>query len=139
MRRLVRRIRAPRTGWIVVALIAVALTASAQVSLEASEVVGKWAGTLHAAGRSPATVEVEFRPDGAFEGESNGTRSDEEVSYEGRWRVEGRTIRVDFTAEGADKESEVSWRLKRNDGELTGVAVRRLGRLRYDVRLRRVR
>ena len=61
------RLRLFRAGWMVCASIAVVATASAQGSLEAAQVVGNWLGTLQAAGRSPASVEVEFKPDGAFE------------------------------------------------------------------------
>jgi len=127
-----------RAGWITCALIAVAMTAAAQENLDAKRVVGKWTGTLRAAGRSPASVEIEFKPDGAFEGGSNAAQADE-VSYTGRWKVDGKTILVDFTAEGSEEESEVSWTLQQDGAELRGGALRRLGMLRYDVSLRRVR
>jgi len=138
MTRIVKRLRLFRAGWSVYALIAVAVTASAQESFDAKRVVGKWVGTLEAAGRSPASVEVEFKPDGAFEGESDAARADE-VSYAGRWKADGKTILIDFTAEGPARKSKESWTLKRNGGKLNGRAVRQLGMLRYHVTLRRVK
>jgi len=53
--------------------------------------------------------------------------------------VDGNTIPIGFTAEGPEEESEVSWTLKRNGGELSGRAVRQLGKFRYEVILRRVK
>jgi len=138
MKRVVTRLRLFRAGWIVCGLIAVAVTASAQESLHAMQVVGKWVGTLQAAGRSPASVEVEFKPDGAFDGGSNAGQADE-VSFVGRWKADGNTIRLDFTAEGPEEKSEVSWTLKRNGGELSGRAIRQLGKFQYEVTLRRVK
>lgn len=134
----VTRLRLFRAGWIVCALMAVALMASAEGTHDARQVVGKWLGTLQAPGRSPASVEVEFKPDGAFEGRSNAGQADE-VSFTGRWRADGNAIRIEFTAEGSERESEVSWTLKRNGGELSGRAVRQLGKLRYEVTLTRMK
>lgn len=130
------RLRVFRGRWIACALIAAAVTASAQENLDEKGIVGTWVGTLHAAGRSPASVEVDFEPDGAFAGGSNAAQADE-VFYAGRWKVDGSTIRVDFTAEGSEEESEVSWTLRQDGDELRGRALRQLGMLRYDVRLRR--
>jgi len=132
------RLRLFRAGWIVCALMALAPTASAEGSRAAKQIVGKWAGTLQAAGRSPASVEVEFKPDGAFEGTSNAGQ-DDEVSFTGRWKADGNAIRIEFTAEGPERESEVSWRLKRDGGDLSGRAVRQLGKLRYEVTLTRTK
>src|SRR5512134_1254960 len=114
----VTRLRLFHAGWIVCALMAAALAASAEGSRDARQIVGKWVGTLQAAGRSPASVEVEFKPDGAFEGRSNAGQADE-VIFTGRWKADGNTIRIEFNAEGSERESEVSWTLKRNGGELS--------------------
>jgi len=134
MKRVVTPPRLVAAGWIVCALVAVAVTVSAQWSFDAKQVAGKWVGTLQAAGRSSAEVQVEFKSDGVFEGTSNAGQADE-VSYEGRWKIDGTTIHVEFTAEGSERESEVTWKLKRNGSELSGSAVRRLGKFRYDVTL----
>jgi len=61
------------------------------------------------------------------------------VSFTGRWKADGNAIRIEFTAEGPERESEVSWRLKRDGGDLSGRAVRQLGKLRYEVTLTRTK
>jgi uncharacterized protein (TIGR03066 family) len=138
MKGVVTGLRLFRAGWIVCTLVAVAVTASAQESLDAKQIVGKWVGTLRAVGQPPATAEVEFKPDGAFEGGSNSGQSGQ-VSYAGRWKVDGKTILVDYIADGSRGKAEVSWTLKANGEELSGAGYRMIGNVRFDVNLKRVK
>jgi uncharacterized protein (TIGR03066 family) len=119
-------------------LIAVVVTASAQETVDAKQVVGKWMGTTRASGNSPSSIEVEFKPDGLFEGGSVSSMSGH-VSYAGRWKVDGKAILVDYIADSSRGKAEVSWTLKPDGEDLSGTGFRPNGNVRFDVSLKRIK
>jgi len=118
MKGVITGLRLFRAGWILCALFAVAPTTSAQETFDAKQIVGKWVGTIQAVGLPPSPVEVEFKPDGAFEGQSRTARFGP-VSYAGRWKTEGTVILVEYTARSSQGSSEVAWTLEQ-DGKVLG-------------------
>jgi hypothetical protein len=105
-------------------LIVVAVTASAQETVDAKQVVGTWMGTVRATGNAPASVQVEFKPEGLFEGGA--------VSS-----VTGHV--VDYIADSSRGKAEASWTMKLDGEELSGTGFRPIGNLRFDVNLKRVK
>jgi len=122
--------------WIICAVLALAGPASAQENVDAKQVVGKWVGTLRPDGAPPSPVEVEFKPDGAFEGETNSGRFGP-VSYAGRWKTDGKVVLVDYTARTNQGSAEVSWALEQNGKELSGTGRNKTSSIRFGVSLRR--
>jgi hypothetical protein len=119
-------------------LIVVAVTASAQETVDAKQVVGTWMGTVRATGNAPASVQVEFKPEGLFEGGAVSSVTGH-VSYAGRWKVDGKTILVDYIADSSRGKAEASWTMKLDGEELSGTGFRPIGNLRFDVSLKRVK
>ena len=120
------------------ALLAAALGASAQ---EASkDVIGRWAGTMRAAaaGGGPMPLEVEFKPDGVFTGSVTSPQVGL-MTYEGRWKADGSTVMVEYTAQAGTRRVQTSWSLKQDGDTLNGTGVRSADQIRLDINLKRAK
>jgi len=105
-------------------------------SVNGTQVVGKWAGTVRQTGNPPTPVTVEFKPGGVFEGESIGARLGL-FTYKGRWKVDGKMILVDFTASNALLTFEASWTLEQEGEILNGTYLRKLDMAQSNVTVKR--
>ena len=114
--------------------------ASAQM-VDSKSVVGTWAGILDIQGSDKSPVEVNFGPDGAFKGSVKSEKSGL-VNYNGKWRIEGSNVLVDYVSTAATGTANVpaqgrsQWTLTSpKNNTLSGWGVRQADQLKYDVNL----
>jgi len=109
--------------------------------IDSKSVVGTWAGILDVQGSDRSPVEVNFNSDGGFKGSVKSEKSGL-VTYDGKWRIEGPNVLVDYTATAATGTANVpavgqsSWTLTTlQSNTLSGWGVRQFDNLKYDVKL----
>jgi len=115
-------------------------SASGQM-IDSKSVVGTWVGILDQQGSERTPGEVSFNSDGGFKGSVKSEKSGL-VTYDGKWRIEGSNVLVDYTATAATGTANVpalwqsSWTLtKLQNNTLSGRGIRKFDQLQYDVNL----
>ena len=111
--------------------------------IDSTSVVGTWVGILDQQGSERTPGEVSFNSDGGFKGSVKSEKSGL-VTYDGKWRIEGSNVLVDYTATAATGTANVpalwrsTWTLTTlQNNTLSGWGVRQSDNLKYDVKLNR--
>jgi hypothetical protein len=125
--------------WTVCAVVGIAVTASAQSGLDANQIVGRWWGEGQAGSGTPARFQVEFKPDGILEGGATTAQFGHVTYSDGRWKIQGETLLVEYVASSPTGKSEVELVLRQAGEELTGTGIRKAENRRFNVQLRRVK
>ena len=109
--------------------------------IDSKSVVGTWAGMLDIQGSDRTPGEVNFNSDGGFKGSVKNERTGL-VTLNGKWRIEGPNVLVDYIATAATGTANVpaqwtsSWTLTSlQNNTLSGWGVRKSDNLQYDVKL----
>jgi hypothetical protein len=109
--------------------------------IDSKSVVGTWTGMLDVEGSDRTPAEVNFNSGGGFKGSVKSEKSGL-VTYDGKWRIEGPNVLVDYTATAATGTANVptlwqsSWTLTTlQNNTLSGWGVRKFDNLKYDVKL----
>jgi hypothetical protein len=131
------------SGWATFAMvatvvIAAVMAASAQPPLDAAMVVGKWWGTTRRPGGG-ATLQVEFKPGGIFEGGSNSAEFGQVQFTNGHWGLDDDAMRVDYTVTTSRGTTESSCTLKRDGERLLGSGRNRTTNATFDIDLKRMK
>ena len=111
--------------------------------IDSKSVVGTWAGILDIQGSDKSPVEVNFSQDGGFKGSVKSEKSGL-VTYNGKWRIDGSNVLVDYVSTAATGTANVpaqgrsQWTLTSpKNNTLSGWGVRQADQLKYDVKLTR--
>jgi hypothetical protein len=111
--------------------------------IDSKSVVGTWVGILDIQGSDRSPVEVNFNSDGGFKGSVKSEKSGL-VTYDGKWRIEGPNVLVDYQYTAATGTANVparglvSWTLTTlQNNTLSGWGLRKFDNLKYDVSLNR--
>jgi len=115
-------------------------SASGQM-IDSKSVVGTWTGMLDVQGSDRTPGEVNFNSDGGFKGSVKNERAGL-VTFNGKWRIEGPNVLVDYIATAATATANVpaqwtsSWTLTSpQSNTLSGWGVRKSDNQQYDVKL----
>ena len=125
-----------------VALLMFMSPASGQM-IDSKSLVGTWAGILDIQGSDKSPVEVSFNSDGGFKGSAK-TEKSGLLNYNGKWRMDGQNVLVDYVSTAATGTANVpaqgrsQWTLTSlQNNTLSGWGVRQSDQLKYDVNLKK--
>ena len=132
----------PRFVILVFGVLLMFLSPASGQMIDSKSVVGTWVGILDVEGdKTPA--EVNFNSGGKFKGSVKSEKSGL-VNYNGKWRIEGPNVLVDYIATAATGTANVpalwrsTWTLTTlQNNTLSGWGVRQSDNLKYDVKLNR--